>query len=62
MDPAGIGALIGIAIMVVGVGTYLLYEKCQRGKVQSVEIPASVKNPLLKKKQSSMKKLFVQNG
>lgn len=65
MDPAGVGALIGISIMIGGLSVYLLYEKCQtwkKNRPQIVIVPVSVKNPLLKKHHSSMRKLFVQNG
>jgi hypothetical protein len=65
MDPAGVGALIGVSIMVCGVCSCSLYDRYKNRKprrITFVELKAQ-RNPLLvKRHHSKVKKLFVQNG
>jgi hypothetical protein len=55
MDPAGIGALIGVGIMAFCAVTVCIYDRCKKPSKQTV----AVTNPLLMKKRSfKVKNLF----
>lgn len=56
MDPGGVGALIGVSVMVVIVAGFCIYDKCiYKPNDEKVQI----KNPLLVRKRSfKVKNLF----
>jgi hypothetical protein len=54
MDPALLGAIIGFSTLVGIGGLRYMYHKCRKH-----EEPVYIRNPLLIKHHSSVKKLFV---
>ena len=59
MDPAGIGALIGFSVLIGCGGLRYCYEVYTKRRRDQIEKSLMVANPLLVRKHSRVKNLFV---